>query len=505
MPIDSKHPLYDDMISQWTDCRLFFQGERAVKSQAKRYLPKPEGATNTEYKNYTQRAFFFPAMERTVAGLTGAISRKEPTIEIPARLQYVIDNVDSNNASLSQFSNSVLDEVFTTGRCGILPDMDIAGGKPYLTLYQAEDILNWHEDKELGLTLVVLREFGYVQSLNDVFSSELVRLYRVLQLVDGKYQQTLHQEVVTKGKTTVTALGEPIMPLKNGVPFDYLPFVFVNSRSITPKVNKPPLLDLVNKNAEHLRVSADYANSLYCTASPILWVSGAKRPPAAPGAREDNEPDFKITIGSTRAVFLPQDAKIAWLELSGSGIQPNKERCDDIKLEMAVIGARMLENQRRGVEAAETAHIRQSGETSTLSSIVVNCSEGIRKSLEILNEWNGGVIADYTRNPTGIREVDFSLNRDFIDVKVDPGLIATLQELVRTEYISWDTFYYNLALGELTVPGRTPEEERTLIETDPPPMGINASQTLSEARGEAISYFGDSGQGTPQNQTQNEE
>lgn len=468
MPVTSKHPQYVSMESDWEDCRNFYLGEKVVKSLGERYIPKPEECTKGEYLNYVKRAFFFPAMERTVSGLSGAIDRREPTVKLPERLEYLLENVDGNHSSIRQFGKAILDDVFITGRAGILVDRDGDGGNPYLTAYQAEDIINWHEDRDLGLTLVVLRETYFDPCSSDEFVQVEKTRYRVLRLVDGVYRQSLYESSQTPESSYVEV--ETIIPTKAGKSLNCIPFVFCNIHSITSRVEKPPLLDLVRKNAEHLRVSADYANALYFTGNPILWASGVKRP-STPGARTDPyEPNFKIAIGSSRALFIPREGKIGLLECSGHGVNPNRDRANDIKLEMAVIGARLLENQRAGVEAAETARLRQSGETSTLTNIVVNCSAAIRAALNMLNIWEGGSDG----------EVNFMLNDDFIETVLNPDILNSLKELVACEYISWDTFYYNLVLGELAVPGRTADEERSLIEAQPPMGYVMGDPSLLE-------------------------
>lgn len=456
MPVTSEHPEYSEMKDSWRDCRLLYRGESAVKSEGTHFIPKPEDCTNKEYANYVQRAFFFPAMERTVSGLSGAIDRKEPTVVVPDKISYILNNCDGNNASLRQLSKVVLDEVFITGRCGILIDRDEAGGPPYLSVYHAEDIINWSVDENNSLEFVVLKEVYYARDTGDPFALTSRIRYRVLRMDNGIYVQDLYDWL---SNDEIKSITEPITPKKAGVALNYIPFVFCNARSLSTKVDKPPLLDLAYKNIEHLRVCADYANALYFTGNPILWASGVKRPSSGK-VTEANEPNFKISIGSSRAVILPREAQIGLLECSGHGVNPNRDRANDIKLEMAVIGARLLENQRSGVETAETAMIRQSGELSTLSNIVVNCSNGIRKALTYVADWE---------RASG--KISFNLNNDFIVTTMNPQLLTALRELVAGEYISWDTFYYNLALGELTVPNRTPEQEKALIETQSPGSG----------------------------------
>lgn len=464
MPVNSKHPEYDNHISEWEDCQNFFEGEAKVKAAGTRYLPRPEQSTTTEYDSYVMRAFFFPAIERTVSGLSGQIDRKAPTYKLSPRTKYMEDDADGAKASLRQFSKTVLDQCFIKGRYGILIDRPTDGGNPYLALYQAEDIINWQEDND-GLQLVVLREHYYAPDPTDMFVMRRLVRYRVLRLEAGQYVQQVYTGNTTTNGEIAYNLFEEVTPTNVGRPLDFIPFVFGNVRSITSKIDKPPLLDLVRKNAEHYRVSADYANALYFTGNPILWVRGVKRPraqrPTTPG--EAQEPQFKLTLGSSRAVYLPNaDSEIGITECSGHGVSPNHDKAEDVKKEMAVLGARLLEQQRSAVETAETAQIRQSAETSTLSNIVISVSSTVRKALQMADMMLGG---------TG-NEIEFELNQDFINVTINPQLVSTLADLVSKEFISWDTFIYNLMTGELLPPGRTADEEKALIESQPP-MGSN--------------------------------
>ena len=448
MPVSSQHPEYSSRIEEWETCRTFYSGEKAVKAQGPRFLPRPSESSEEEYKNYTLRAFFLGVMYRTVNGLSGAIDRKEPTVNLPASLEYLKDNVDLNHTTLRQFSKEVLDETMITGRVGILADVSANGGDPYLCSYQAESIINWKINDDNKLSMVVLKESYFEPDPNDQFVQKLKTQYRVLKLDEsGNYIQELHQNDSADEKKA-PEIKETIVPKKAGVALKEIPFVFCNAKGTTANTEKPPLLDLAMKNAEHYRVSADYANSLYFTGNPILWTEGVKRP----------DGEVSITIGSSRAVQLPEGGKIGLLECQGHGVNPNRERAEDLKKEMAVLGAKLLEGQRRGIEAAETALLRESNDVSTLSNIVVNVSAALKEVLIYAANWKGLESED----------VDFKMNDDFFDTTINPQLLTSLTDMVMKELISWDTFIYNLALGEILPPGRTPEEERRMIEEQPP-------------------------------------
>ncbi len=459
MSVSFRHPQYVERVADWEDCRHFHQGERAVKSLGRRYLPKPEGATEAEYQSYVRRAFFFGALERTVAGLAGAIDRRPPLMTLPPELEYLKINADGRGASLRRLSRALLDELLVTGRAGLLVDRDEAGGRPYLALYRAEDIINWREDADRRLTLVVLTENAYEPGDDGPFSLSLKKRYRALSIEEDRYRQQLYE---ADGGGQPAPAGPPVVPARFGRPLGRLPFVFAGVRGLTPDVEKPPLLDLVFKNAEHFRVSADYANALYFTGNPLLYLKGVKRPVRRPGDPADpdpNAPAMRLALGSTRAVHLPDAAaEIGLVECRGHGVNPNRDKANDCLREMAVLGARLLENQRSGVEAAETALLRQSGETSTLSAIVTNAGAAIRQALEIVAGWEG----------VPAEGLHFELNSDFIDVTLNHQLLSALADLVERDLMSWPTFYHNLTLGELTRPEVTADQERATIEAGPP-------------------------------------
>lgn len=467
LSVSTQHPDYTANVDKWQDCRNFYMGEDRVKKLGQRYLPKPSAATDEEYQSYVSRAFFYGVVESTVNGLCGSVFRKAPSKDLPSNIDYLVNNADGERSSLDQFSKNVFSELLLTGRVGILVDRPREGGQVYLTLFPAEDIINWQYNFNSGLTLVVLRERYYEPSSEGSFDlTERVR-YRELRIENGKYIQRTWidaspdpsgdnaEQVDTENQNEPH---ESVEPTKQGVSLTEIPFVFCNASSTTPDVDKPPLLELVRKNNEHYRVSADYANTLYFAGQPILWVKGVPKEDVA-----------KLKVGSSYAFMLGSDeASMGYLEVSGRGIAPNKERADDIKGEMAVLGARLLENQRNGIEAAETAYLRQNGEMSKLMSLVVSCNSAIRKALEFADKWEGG----------NGDKITFSLNTDFIDVVINPQLLSTLAQLVKEELISWDTFIYNLMAGEILPPDRTPEQERDLIATQPPmsPAAEQATQ-----------------------------
>lgn len=443
MPINSEHKQYKSRKKQWGVCRDFFEGEDRVKNQAKEYIPRPTGMSkDTDYAAYVARAFFFNGAELTKEGLSGVIVRKAPTIDLPERVQAIQHDIDYEGNGLRSFSKQCLDDQFAVGRFGILVDKD-PSGRFFLRKYPAEDIINWKND----MSLLVLREIEEVEE--DRYTIKEVTRYRELRInEDGVVEVTIHS-------TTVGVSEDTAVLTRAGRPLTQIPFFFCNVTHSKPSIEKPPMLDLVKKNVELLRVGADYANSLYFTGNPFLYVIGA----------DQSEVD-KIVLGSSKAVGIAAtDARIGFCESHGHGVNPNKQRYEDIRLEMALMGTRLLEPSRAGVETAQAVLLKRTGEVSVLTKMIVAHNATMTAALHFLNWWMGGSLED---------TLDFTLNMDFVDIVLDANTIVALNKLVASGLMSFDTLFYNLARGELIPEGRTAEDEKqAILDGTPFPLDMN--------------------------------
>lgn len=451
MPINSEHKQYKSRKRQWGVCRDFFEGEDQVKFHATDYIPRPTGMSkDTDYAAYVTRAFFFNGAELTKEGLSGVIIRKAPTINLPDRIEAIQHDIDYEGNGLRSFSKQCLDDQFAVGRFGILVDVT-EDGRHFLRKYPAEDIINWKND----MTFLVLREIEEVEE--DQYTIKEVTRYREFRInEDGVVEVTIHETTMGLGK-------DARVLTRAGRPLTQIPFFFCNVTHSKPEVEKPPMLDLVKKNAELLRVGADYANSLYFTGNPFLYVIGA----------DQSEVD-KIVLGSSKAVGIAStDAKIGFCESHGHGVSPNKQRYEDIRLEMALMGTRLLEPSRAGVETAQAVLLKRTGEVSVLTKMIVAHNATMVAALHFLNWWMGGALEE---------ELEFTLNMDFVDIVLDANTIVALNKLVSSGLMSFDTLFYNLARGELIPEGKTAEEEKqAILDGTPFPLDMNEDADTGDA------------------------
>jgi hypothetical protein len=455
MPVQSHHDDYETRRPDWEDCRTVFAGERAVKLAGRRYLPQLSARQNfSDYEAYKGRALFFNAVARTIQGLVGAVFRKDPAVEFTDEDQLA--DVTLTGVPFAAFARGVLQEVLTVGRYGVLLDMATSNGRrPYLAGYRAEDIINWNTARRGGdeiLTRVVLSETVSEPDPDDSFVAKPVEQLRVLELDnDQRYSVTIWRRVRgwIKGRFGSEApfqIVEEFFPMRLGQRLDFIPFCFFGPSGITPDVEKPPLLDLVDVNLSHYRSSADLEHGRHWTGLPTLFFAGL-------------DEKHEIAIGSAQAIVASDsNAKGQFIEFSGQGLRALEMALQEKQRLMAVLGARLLEDQKRDAETAEAMRIRQSGDSATLRSITTAVSQGLTLLLTWWQWWGSGSTAT----------VNVSLNEDFMDKSLTPGELQALLAAWQSGGISWQTLFWNLTRSQAARPGISAEQEKHEIETETP-------------------------------------
>ena len=385
MPVNATHPEYDANLSAWSRARDVIAGEDAVKSAGERYLPRLESQTDEEYDAYRARASFYNATARTADAFLGLVFRRPPFVKLPEKLCAIgkglaefCNDADMLGTPLASYAKNVVKEVVVVGRAGTLVDWEGENeNRVYVSLYAVENILNWRVERINGrnvLTLVVLYEptGGKVEPAQgeEDFGSKTREQIRVLKLVAGEMnsenkrmsyscQVDLWQRVEKKSKREQREwkLVETRIPLRLGKPLPLVPFVFHSPRHFMPEVEKLPLADVIGVNLDHYRLDADYKHGMHFTALPTAWVSGFDK-------------SSTLRIGSSTAwVTETPGATAGFLEYTGQGLTTFERAMDRDEGLMAVLGARLLESQKKVVRQ-QAIELRQSGENTATSPTV---------------------------------------------------------------------------------------------------------------------------------------
>ena len=435
MPVNSTHPQYDAALNRWQRCRDCYEGEDAVKSRGTEYLPKPGGLTDKEYKDYSQRALFYECVGRTIDGFVGAIARKPPVIEASEKLNDVIGDITLDGLSVEELIKQLCTEIILQGRGALLGDYDEKTQRAYLRLYPAEAITNWSEGS------VVVNETVYEPDAEDAFKQNSITQYRHLTVVGGIYTVTIWRKIKNKDGLDEWAVYDTRVPTIKGKTFSEIPWFWLTPLGKTSRIERPPMLGLVSVSLSHFRNSADLEHGLHYTGLPTLCVAG-----------DGFDADAKISVGSLSAIITSDStAKVWYAEVKGD-FKGLENTMQGKEAKMAVLGASVFADEKKGVESEATARIRQSGQTSLLSGVVTAVEETLTAALQCVADWMGAA-----------GKVSVTLNREFVDTKMDGPTLVGLVAAFQSGALTIEQFLYNLQQGDLLAPDTDIEEEAVAV------------------------------------------
>lgn len=472
------HRDYGKYLPKWKRCRDVMAGQDAVHEAGVLYLPKLKEQSDLSYKAYRMRAGFYNASWRTVAGLSGMMFRKPPKQKTDKSIEKFLDNIDLQGVTFDQFAQDVATDVLEVGRIGLLVDhppalikpdgsaptvaeVEARGMRPTIQSYAAETIINWkfrNIRNATVLSMVVLTE-QFIEPDGE-FGEKCETRYRVLDLDPDNYYRVRVYRINDKGDDE--QVGGDIQPLMNGKPLIFIPFVFIGPDGTDAELEEPPLIDLVDTNLAHYRVSADYEHGCHFTGLPTPWVSGYQPPQAAAG-----QPVSKLYIGSESAWIFPDvGAKAEYLEFKGDGMKTLRENLDAKKQEMATLGARMLaDTSIRQVETFGATAIKHIAENSILASIAIAVSKGLTTALQWFQNWAGSTAP-----------VEYDINRDFMPVQMDAPTLTALVAAMQGGIFSQAELFDLLKRGDMIEADKTLEQHQAEIDAAPPPAPPSNTQ-----------------------------
>jgi Domain of unknown function (DUF4055) len=467
--------------AQWKRVRDSVAGSDAVRACKKDYLPALADMTAKEYNAYALRPVFFEATSRTREAMTGLIFAKPYEFEAPAALSAIVEDIDAAGATLAEFAARMVDEQQETAFGALYVQHSGTGeagtvarpnGRPFLTYYPAEAVLDWKYGTVGGkrqLTMLRLSETVEIDGETE-FEAAHVTQIRVLDLFNGVFRERLFQEKTNGDK--YWDLTAEAWPLMNGAPMPYIPARIVAADGKQTPGNAP-LSALAELNLSHWRTSADYEHALHFCGLPTPYVTGISGTSVPKGdvfaaldgdtsgqsLRAQYEQAPSIKLGSSQMLtFENPNAKVGFLQLDPSGVKALSDALDRKERQMSVLGARMLAQEKSAVESAEAMSLKRGGETAALTRLAHSVSAAISEALKICAEWLG--IGG---------EVRFALNTEFATFALASQEITALLAAVNAGRISPETFVYNLKRGGRLDPNVSVDDELERIETTAAP------------------------------------
>ena len=478
MGVANTHGEYKEISPLWKRCRDAADGQQAVHEAGTEYLPQLADQNASEYGSYKSRANFYNATWRTISGLQGMIFRKPAFVKVPSVVEPMLDDVSLRGESLHMFSLELMEELLTVGRVGIFvdyPTTDPAhttqadtkamGLRPVLKKYETESIINWRctvVNNKYVLSMVVLAE--EVEGVGDSeFDVVETTQYRVIDLAPAPIGEVAPLVVRVRvfkvnDKNEDVLIEGPVYPMVKGKNLDTIPFYTVSTDAVEICPDTPPLIDLVDVNLAHYRVTADYEHGCHFTGLPTPVITGYM--PEKEGQ--------SFCIGSMTAWVFPRpDAKAHFLEFTGQGLKALEANLARKETQMAVLGARMLENKQNNGDSQNGAAVNAGGEQSLLASIANAASIGIERALTMFAKYAGSDEA-----------CTYRLNKDFFPMPMSALNLTALVAAWQNGGISYQTLFENLQRGEVIDIDQTIEGELAKMNQHKPeiPGGTKVNQ-----------------------------
>ena len=462
--VSNQHLLFQSHLEDCIKMRTVFEGDKAIKANAKTYVPKNTGVSDSDYNAIIQRSVFENFTEATAKGISGLIFAKEPTISLPTSLELLKENIDMDDNTIVDLSQNIVNELMEVGRCGLLidvPNIDTAGmTKPqtdalniraFTKLYKSETIINWRYESINSvnkLTLLVLHEV--YEDWTDDFTAEYKNRYRVYRLINNVCNVAVYEE---KDKTFIATMEfKPVMANRKTI--NYIPFIPLTYKNISIIPVKPPLMDIANINLNYYGVAVERRNVIHFVGNPFFMGKGIN-------TRDDKGNALTITLGSSIAqIFQEPNADMKIVETQGTGLAFNESYLNDCKSTMAALGARLLVPEANAQISENTMQMKTAGYRATIMQIANTASRAITQALKIIAEWEG-------QNPN---EVKLELNTDYNLSEMDAQTITALVTAWQTGAIRQEDMFKKLQKGEIIESEISFDDFKNNLEVTAPPL-----------------------------------
>jgi hypothetical protein len=426
VPVDHKHKQYRKMLPVWRTCRAVLGGSWEAKDPAvaRDILPPLSGQKRDEeaYSQYLSYAHFFPGAARAREGFVGLLNEDPAEVKAPAGMKRFLDDAVGSGAPVTavEFTARAVEQMVDVWRFGVLTnyperqrgkpvpyikEAEDRGLRPRWRLYQAEDILDWHEIEVGGqkvLAYVVLHEQAEVPAPTEedehawADTEQWVVLDRALPppdtavglapekpLADGRaYRARTYRR--SESNPESFELVSTSWPRRDGRLLAEIQFDMT-------EVIKPPLSDAVDVNVDHYRVSALHTHGLVFVANPMAYLFGYDpdlEEEVPEGAPPPVKPTLRWEFGSSKILVLKNpNAKAGIVSATAANMSATMEEKRELRDELVAVVGRILAKEKKAAETAEAEELRRQGDKGVLTALARAVSVVLTRALERARDW----------------------------------------------------------------------------------------------------------------------
>lgn len=415
------------------------------------YLPQFPMEADDSYLYRLQTSTFLPAYGSGLDEITGAITRKPPTLTetVPPTIAADWENIDNAGTIWEVFAQRLLRTGVHHGVAYVLIDMPknpaeqdepldaaqaaAANFRPFTILYSPKELANWPRyvviDGAPVLQLIVFCENAVEL---DEFGESCSPRYRVWRLPveqneAGNYHRAgnaeweIWGEVETgKGKKKTKTL----MIKDQGVsPFTDIPVSVFNANPCLTdhqKTEGPVLIDLADENIKHYNITSDHEKILHkCT--PILTTVNLRETDAQLGG----------VAGLDVRLDCDEGGGAEYAEAAGTSLAERREWIAMLEKHLHEMGASLFtEGSQKGAMTATEVRERGGSKQSRISQIAKSWHDCLENILEWFARWKG-------ENTSG----EITLGVMLSDLVTTPADLPALSQMVERGQHSRQTLW----------------------------------------------------------------
>lgn len=477
----------------------FFLYEATSEYIPKDYLEEPESYDVRKSRAQSSFEPYYCHLRNLIIGTALRKGIAVPDDVDPAWGTF-FEDCDLEGHSLTSYTKEAFTSAVDSGAAGIWvehPQMPenisaeeerLLNPRPYFVLIKCERVLECRHDifsvNILGESLfgsfpTYLRIKGEIrrQSATNEFFEEVIPAVFVYDMVEVEEQitseindtlRTLERTRKVRCRTFVkqNVPGNTDRYIQEGaekyISLPFIPFVpILGGEKEAFFRARPLLLDIARLNLHHWAVSADLAESIHLTASPILTMTGVR-------------PDDEVKAGAGRTLSSQNpDAKFGMMSASMNGAEVTLQNLDRIEKSMERLAAVAMTTGKTQAESGFAKLLDRSQSDSQLAVLVQSLEDALNRAL---------LYAAAYRNYPVVR---ISISKNFIPVKLHSQQVMAYSSLFKDGVMPIELFMRMLEAGELFegIPGFNIPD---ILEK----MGLEGGETAKElgigvyARGE---------------------
>ncbi|WP_162828307.1 DUF4055 domain-containing protein [Escherichia coli] len=324
---------YMRMAERWHLPHALYDGQKALQSNAVKFLPQFEGESSYNYAVRLKASYLFNVYKKTIDGAVGKVFSKPSSVnDAHKKIVEWIEDIDLQGNHLDVFNrgvfhnglNSGIGHIFVDvtsapdlGREATLADQEELGLRPYFVNVPPQNVIEQRFQQIKGrLTLTRVRIKEDADEAGEDFVERRVERIRVLEI--GKW--SLWEKFGPDDWRVIDG---------NTTPLTYIPFVNFYTNQTGPGEAVPPLENLANTNLRHYQSSTDQINILRIARVPILHISGMDDI-----GGEGSQKKQDVVVGPNSVIKTGIDDKVGWVEHSGAAINSGRDDLANLEKQM---------------------------------------------------------------------------------------------------------------------------------------------------------------------------